>query len=103
MEKRIEFEQKKMEKAEKKRRFKYVEIMLRATRLSLTTMDEDVDRMMDIESADKEFDMRLDDWIKADDFNFAHDFLGIRDNINRKDGFPSTDFGLFVPRFAGRF
>ena len=69
MEKRIEFEQKKMEKAEKKRRFKYVEIMLRATRLSLTTMDEDVDRMMDIESADKEFDMRLDDWIKADDFN----------------------------------
>ncbi len=28
--------------------------------------------------------------------------LGIKNNINRGGGFPATDFGLFVPRFAGQ-
>lgn len=64
--------------------------------------NEDVDRMMDIESADKKFNMRLDEWLNADDFNFAHDFYGIVNNINREKGFPATDFGFFVPRFTGR-
>lgn len=55
---------------------------------------------MDIESADIKFNMRLDDWLKADDFNFAYDFLGIRDSIERNNGFPAKDFAFFVPRFA---
>lgn len=59
-------------------------------------------KVMDIESADKKFNMRLDEWLNADDFNFAHDFYGIVNNINREKGFPATDFGFFVPRFAGR-
>lgn len=50
----------------------------------------------------KKFNMRLDEWLNADDFNFAHDFYGIVNNINREKGFPATDFGFFVPRFAGR-
>ena len=86
----------------KKRRSKYADIMVRATVMGLMNTSEDVDRMMDIESADLKFNMRLDDWIKADDFNFAHDFLGIRDNIVRNE-FPSKDFGFFVPRFAGTY
>ena len=37
--------------------------------------------------------------LEADNFNFAHDFYGIIDNIKR-DTFPSTDFNEFIPRFA---
>lgn len=96
----------KMERAakteERKRKSKYADVMVRATVMGLMKPDEDVDRMMDIESADKKFNMRLDEWLNADDFNFAHDFYGIVNNINREKGFPATDFGFFVPRFAGR-
>lgn len=88
------------EKEERKRRSKYADIMVRATVMGMMKEDEDIERMMDIESADKKFNLRLDDWLKADDFNFAHDFTGICDNIVR-DNFPATDFGFFVPRFAG--
>lgn len=87
---------------DKKRHSKYADIMCRATVMGLMREEEDVDRMMDIESADRKFNLRLDDWLNADYFNFAHDFVGIRDNINRGDGFPATDFGYFIPRFVGR-
>lgn len=79
---------------------KYAAIMGRATVMGLMKEDEKIDRMMDIESADIKFNMRLDDWLKADNFNFAHDFLGIRDSIERNNGFPAKDFGFFVPGFA---
>lgn len=88
---------------EQERHSKYVQIMLRATVMGLMEKSEAVDRMMDIESADRKFNLRLDDWMAADNFNFAHDFLEIRNNINRGNGFPATDFGLFVPRFAGEW
>lgn len=90
------------EKMQKKRKSKYADIMVRATVMGLMNSNECVDRMMDIESADIKFQIRLNDWMNADDFNFTHDFLGIRDSINRSNGFPATDFGLFVPRFAGK-
>ena len=85
---------------EKNKMAKYVKICERAEKLQLHP-GERIDALMDIESADLVFDLRLDDWLKADDFNFMHDFYGIRDNIVR-DEFPATDFGLFIPRFAGR-
>lgn len=56
--------------------------------------------MMDIDSADQKFNLRLEEWLNADKFEFTHDFYGIEDNIVR-DKFPATDFGHFVPRFAG--
>lgn len=84
----------------KKRQSKYVDIIVRATLMGLMEINEDTERMMDIESADLKFHLRLDDWLKADDFNFAHDFFGIRDNIVRNE-FPSKDFGFFIPRYAG--
>lgn len=83
------------------RHLRYADIMGRATAMGLMEESEATDRMMDIESADKRFCLRLDDWLNADNFNFMHDFYGIRNNINRENGFPATDFGLFIPRFAG--
>lgn len=78
---------------------KYVEICKRAERMGICRGDRTT-ALMDVESADIAFCIRLDEWLTADDFNFAHDFCGIQRNIAR-DKFPSTDFGLFVPRFSG--
>ena len=78
---------------------KYKEIADRAITEGLYS-GEKIYLIMDIESADSAFDLRLDDWLAADRCNFAHDLKGILTNIKR-DVFPATDFGLFVPRFAG--
>ena len=84
---------------DKERMLKYVAICERAENDGLYN-GERIKLLMDIESADKVFNLRLDDWLNADGFNFAHDIYGIMNNINRST-FPATDFGLFVPRFAG--
>lgn len=87
----------------KERYSKYAKIMQRATIQGLMEKSEGLDRLMDIESADRKFNLRLDEWLEADDFNFVHDFIGIRSHTNRANGFPATDFGLFVPRFSGEY
>ena len=76
----------------------YVKIAQRAEGMDLYK-GERMTFLMDIESADEMFNLRLEDLLNADDFNFAHDIVGIVNNINRKE-FPSKDFGLFVPRYA---
>lgn len=76
----------------------YVNICERAEKMGYQR-GERINLLMDIESADRKFDLRLEDLLNADDFNFAHDISGIVNNIQR-DSFPATDFGLFVPRFA---
>ena len=53
--------------------------------------------LMDLENADKTFNLRLEDMLNADNANFAHDIVGIVNNIDRRN---PTDFNLFVPRFA---
>lgn len=58
--------------------------------------------IMDIESADKVFNLRLEDLLNADDFNFVHDISGIINNIDRSK-YPATDFNLFVPRYSGKY
>ena len=98
----IGFAEKVAKKEDKDRHLKYAYIMCRATAMGLMTPDEDVDRMMDIESADRKFNLRLNEWMEADDFNFMHDFVGIVRNIDRSKGFPGKDFGFFLPRFAGK-
>ena len=77
-----------------------IKIEERAVSMGLKENSDALSTLMDLESADEKFHLRLDEFLAADDFNFAHDFYGIRDNINRGSGFPATDFGLFVPRFA---
>lgn len=75
----------------------YVKIAQRAEGMGIY-MGERFTLLMDIENADKAFNLRLEDWLNADDFNFAHDIIGITNNINRNN---PTDFNLFVPRYAG--
>ena len=54
---------------------------------------------MDIVNAVQYWNMRLEDWLNADDFNFAHDIAGIYENIIRE--YPVQFTNYFVPRFAG--
>lgn len=77
----------------------YAEICERAEKLGVNV--NRMTLMMDLESADKKFDLLLEDMLNADDFNFMHDIVGIENNI-RRDAFPATDFGFFIPRFANR-
>ena len=84
----------------KERYLQYVKIAERAETEGLYK-GERINLLMDIESADNVFNLRLDDWLNADEFNFAHDLFGIVNNVVR-DSFPATDFGFFVPRFAGQ-
>lgn len=76
----------------------YVKIAQRAEGMNLYH-GERATFLMDLESADNAFNLRLEDLLNADDLNFAHDVVGIVNNINRAE-FPATDFGLFVPRYA---
>ncbi len=73
----------------------YVKIAQRAEGMDLYTGDR-FSFLMDLEHADKAFDLRLEDLLNADDFNFAHDVVGIVNNINRK----TLEFNHFLPRFA---
>lgn len=76
----------------------YVKICERAEKLEIQQNNK-MGALMDIESADLMFNLRLNEWLHADDFNFTHDFCGIQNNINRTS-FPASNFGLFVPRFS---
>ena len=82
---------------EKERYEKYMQICNRAEHMGMVV--DKLSLLMDIESADKKFSLRLDEWLEADNFNFLHDIVGIQRNIYRS-AFPATDFGFFVPRFA---
>lgn len=82
---------------DKERFMTYVKIAQRAEGMDLYT-GERFTFLMDIEHADKVFDLRLDDLLNADDLNFAHDIIGIVNNIQRNT--QPVEFGLFVPRFA---
>lgn len=81
---------------DKERFLMYVKVAERAEQMNIYH-GERFSLLMDIENADKVFNLRLEDWLKADNFNFAHDVVGIVNNIDRRN---PTDFNLFVPRFA---
>lgn len=72
------------------------EIVVRAQKMGIAIGDH-ITQMMDVDHAHKQFTMRLEEWLKADDFNFAHDFCGIQRHIDRTTGVIG-DF--FIPRFA---
>ena len=58
---------------------------------------------MDVQNAAKHFNMRLEEWLNAKDFDFIHDVVGIYKAINRVV-YP-VDFSndpWFLPRFAGK-
>lgn len=76
----------------------YVKIAQRAEGMDLYNGERST-FLMDLESADNVFNLRLEDFLNANDVNFAHDVVGIVNNVNRNE-FPATDFGLFVPRYS---
>ena len=76
----------------------YVKIAQRAEGMDLYK-GERFTFMMDLENADNVFNLRLEELLNADDFDFAHDIIGIVNNIDRRN---PTDFNLFVPRYAGK-
>ena len=87
---------------DKKARFEmYVKICEKAERMGYDGQRHTL--LMDVESADKKFNLRLEEMLADDGYDFVHDIQGIIDNINRESGFPATDFGLFVPRYAGKY
>lgn len=58
---------------------------------------------MDIANATKRFNMKLEEWLNSDDFDFVHDIVGIYKAINR--AIYPADFSndpWFLPRFAGK-
>ncbi|WP_304818914.1 hypothetical protein [uncultured Clostridium sp.] len=80
-------------------RFKMItisKIVERADKLNLLC-DDRISLMMDLEVANKKFDLRLNELLEADDFNFSHDICGIQNNIDRTT---KTFMNCFVPRFA---
>ena len=74
----------------------YVKIAERAEKMNIYK-GERITLLMDIENADKAFNLRLEELLNADDGNFTHDVIGIMMNIDRSN---PTDFNLFVPRYA---
>ena len=72
-------------------------IVERADNMGLLYFDR-LSLMMDLECANEEFHLRLDELLKADDFNFSHDIGGIQHHIDRST---KTFKDCFVPRFAG--
>ncbi|MCY8513814.1 MULTISPECIES: hypothetical protein [Bacillus subtilis group] len=75
---------------------KIVDIAKRAEEKNLLMFDR-MSLIMDLECVNEEFNLRLEDLLNADDFNFAHDIIGIQNNLNREERKMGN---LFVPRFA---
>ena len=74
-------------------------IVKRAQEMGITHFGQ-FTQVMDIDCAFIKFGLRLCDMLKANDFDFAHDFTGIQMNIDRHDGRFADGF---VPRFAGSY
>ena len=76
-------------------------IVSRAQSLGLYK-DNRVTAHIDVVNATKHFNMRLEDWLNAEDFDFVHDIVGIYKAIDRSK-YPA-DFSndpWFLPRFVG--
>ena len=86
---------------DKSRNEKYLQIIKRAEHDGIFT-GSIISALKDIESADKIFDLSLDEWLNADFFDFTNDFIGILDNIKR-NRYPAMDFGYFVPRIKKKY
>lgn len=73
-----------------------VAIAERAEERDLVAADR-ISLIMDLECADEQFNLRLDELLNADPFNFAHDIVEIQRHLNRETRQMEN---CFVPRFA---
>ncbi len=76
-------------------------VCMRARNMGIAQGDG-ITQLMDMECADKAFNMDWEGLLKADDINFAHDFCGIQNNIDVQlfNATHEIDFNLFRPRYA---
>ena len=80
-----------------KERFEIIiKIIERAEAMGITWGDR-ITTIMDMTNADKEFNLRLKEFLEADNMNFCHYFIGIQNNMNRRT--MKMD-NFFVPRFS---
>ena len=56
-----------------------------------------LDMIMDIDAANKDCPLKLQELLDTDDFNFYHDLMGIGQHMNRNTGKLED---CFLPRFA---
>jgi hypothetical protein len=76
-----------------------MKIANRAEKENLLMFDDKLSFIMDLECAINEFDLRLNDLLNADNFNFSHDIYGIQNNLNRE----TKEFeNCFLPRFSAK-
>lgn len=73
-----------------------VEIAKRAEKSGLLMFNR-MTLIMDLECATNEFNLRLNDFLNADEYNFTHDIIGIQQNLDRQN---KKMENLFVPRFS---
>lgn len=73
-----------------------VEIAKRAEIMDLMMFDR-MSLIMDLEAVHAEVGLKLIELLKADDLNFAHDIVGIQQNIDRRTRKLKN---LFLPRYA---
>lgn len=73
-----------------------VKIVMRAERMGIG-IGTRTTRIIDMEFANKQFNLRLDEFLHADDFDFTHDFCGIQRNMNREK---CRVENFFLPRFS---
>jgi repressor of nif and glnA expression len=73
-----------------------LKIAKRAEKMGLSFSDR-LTLMIDLEFATEEFNLKLEELLKADNFNFSHDICGIQNNINRR----TKKFeNCFLPRYS---
>lgn len=53
--------------------------------------------MMDVQAVHDKYGLDLDSLLKADDFNFFHDIVGINNNLDRET---KSLTNCFLPRFC---
>ena len=63
--------------------------------------DDRMGTMMDLDSADQQFNMDWQKLLDADDFNFSHDVFGIKRHIDRTE-YPGIIGNCFLPRCTHR-
>ncbi len=59
---------------------------------------ERITRIMDLEIAHEKFNLKLEEFLGAEDMDFIHDFCGIQERIDRYNKKWEDEF--FLPRFA---
>lgn len=82
----------------KERLVTVLKIVKRADFLGLVASDI-IALKMDIEKVDENVGLNLEGLYSADDANFAHDIVGIQNNINRSTGKLENHF---LPRYASK-